>query len=242
MNRLSVIIPAYKQTALTVVHVRECMNSYRVPDEIIVVNDHGDETLFDELQKLEKKTKIIYAYILQDVGFGYNHACNLGFWLSRGDFITLEDADHIPLREAYSNATEILEDRPEIDRVSFSRYWVPLENVLTLPYKDWVPTGVIGPNSMVAMYRREVYAYTKGQDERMNEYGWLAYDWKVRETKVGVKTMKAGQFYIVKDGSEQNIKRGMSKKNRKFYKENTANPHPHGENGVLNFMFHVKQL
>ena len=42
---LSIIITAYDQEELTVVHVRECMNSTLLPDEIIVVNDHGDPNL-----------------------------------------------------------------------------------------------------------------------------------------------------------------------------------------------------
>ena len=39
--RLSVVITAYDQHPLTVMHVREVMNSTRLPDEIVVVNDGG---------------------------------------------------------------------------------------------------------------------------------------------------------------------------------------------------------
>lgn len=239
-QKLSVIIPAYWQTDLTVVHVRECMNSSRIPDEIVVCNDTGDLKLRDKLFNLPRKTKIIYAYILPPDLFQYNGACNLGVWLSTGDIIAIEDADHIPDRDTYKKGLEILVNKPEINRVAYNRYWVELEDVLKNPFENWKKTGSIGCNQMVSLIRRDLYIKMGGQDERMVEYGWLAYDFVMKYKKLKAKTEKSGYYYIVRDGSEQNIKRGMSEKNRKIYKENCQREHIKHPYGILNFQYDVE--
>ena len=240
--KLSVVIPAYKQTDLTIVHIRECMNSSRIPDEIVVVNDFGDTTLKDRIAELPRKCPIVYGYIREELGFGYHASCNLGIWLSRGDFITLEDADHIPLRDAYKNAVALLEEKPELNRIGFRRQWVPILDTLTKPFEEWTPYGGLGSNAMVAMYRRELLLDTKGCNEEMLEYGWLAYSFKARMMKVGLIGAVVNGFYIVKDGSEQNIKRNMSKKNRELYKKDARHTHFHNSFGLLNFEFDVTRF
>src|SRR3990167_9841194 len=118
MSRLSAIVPAYNTTDLTVVHIREIMKSSRVPDEIVVVNDCGDEGLKEKLLALKPfNTKVIYAYIQPpDIPWNYNGACNLGVWIATGDYITIEDSDHIPSRDAYENGIKILDEHPEYSR------------------------------------------------------------------------------------------------------------------------------
>lgn len=237
--KLSVVVPAFRQTDLTVVHVRECMNSTRVPDEIVVVNDNGDTELHEKLKNLPRKCRLVYAYIREDVGFGYNHACNLGVWLASGEVFTIEDADHIPLRDTYANALSLFENDKTLGRVSFKRQWVSLSDVLSKPFKEWSPYGGLGANAMVAMYKRDVYTKVCGQDERMNEYGWLAYNWKASERKINTVVKVIGGFYIIKDGSEQNIVRNMSLKNRRIFKEDANNPHYNNVHGILNFSYDV---
>jgi len=217
------------------------MESFRVPDEIIVVNDGGDPALVEKLRQLPKKTNVIYARIREDVGFNYNGACNLGVWLSRGDALTIEDVDHIPYRSAYSDGLVILDEQPEIGRVAYRREWVPLDHVLNKPFGQWIPYGGLGANAMVAMYRREALLDMKGQDERMREYGWLAYDFKYRMKKLNVRCATARGFYIVKDGSEPNINRSMSVANRRIYRENVFRPHVHEDGGILRFTYEVER-
>lgn len=241
MSKLSVIIPTYWNTDLCLVHVRESMAGSCVPDEIVVVNDSGDPALRDKLFSLPRKCKIIYARIHQNIPWNYNGACNLGIWLSRGEFVTIEDVDHIPLRDAYKNALGIFEQNSDVSRVGFRRQWVAKKEVLSMPFEEWHPYGGLGTNAMVAMYRREVYLDMKGQDERMRAYGWLAYCFKARMDKLGVKAVNAGGFYIVKDGEEPNLQRPMSVENRKIYRENALRNHVHGEDGILNFQFSVER-
>lgn len=235
--KLSVLIPNYGQHELCVVHLRECMNSSVVPDEIIIVNDGGDPKLKDMLKKLKLNTRVIYARINEDILWGYNGACNLAFWLSRGDLISIEDVDHIPLRNAYRDAIETAKDKT-IDRICFGRNWVSIEDAFSKPFEEWKPYGKLGPNQMVTILRRDVYLRLKGQDERFcGRYGYMAYDWASRYRKIPIRSKQIGQFYIIKDGSEPNMNRSMSPINRNFYKENANSNKLHNNFGILNFSF-----
>jgi len=236
-NNISVIIPTYHNTDLCVVHVREIMNSIVVPDEIVVVDDCGDPAVKDRLAELPKNTKVIYARINEDIIWNYNGACNLAVWLSHGEFISIEDVDHIPLRDAYKNALGVLEDE-SISRVTFGRNWVPIKDVLEKPFEEWQPYGKLGPNQMVTIIRRDVYLKLKGQDERLcGRYGFMAYNWAASYRKLGIRSKQVGQFYIVKDAEEQGMKRGMSLKNRQIYRENANSPALHSPHGILNFTY-----
>ena len=141
--KLSIIIPIWEKHELAVVHVRECMNSTRIPDEIIVVNDGGEDDLKDKLQQLEKKTKIIYAKILPPkIKWNYTGARNLGFWLSSGDLISIEDQDHIPEKNFYFEALKTLEEHPESSRCKAKwRHEVNLEDIISKPVEEWVAQG-----------------------------------------------------------------------------------------------------
>ena len=194
MSKLSVCIPCYKRHSLSARHIEECLKSSRVPDEIIAVNDGGDKGLDTMLAKLEwdrTKTKIIYAEVEEDILWGYNMACNLGLWLSTGDIIALEDTDHIPDRETYERGLKAFENNPEIGRVSFARRIVQV-NEMSGPIEEWVSTGNMGPNQMVAMIKREDWLKLKGQDEQFcGSYGYMAYDFPYRRDKLlGIKTIK----------------------------------------------------
>lgn len=239
--KISVIIPTYWNSDLCVVHVRESMNSSLVPDEIICCNDGGDPALRDKLFSLPRKCSVIYAKIHEDIPWNYGGVCNLGIWLSRGDFLTIEDVDHIPLRDAYKNAVQILDEHSEISRVGFRRQWVSKIEVLSKSFEEWNPYGGLGTNAMVAMYRRELHLDMRGQDERMRAYGWLAYDFKNRMDKLNVKASITNGFYIVKDGEEPNLQRPMSVENRRIYKENINRNHVHDSTGILRFQFSVER-
>lgn len=244
METLSVIIPSYRRPELTAIHVRECMNSTRIPDEIVVVNDAGPESLREMLVALPKKTRVVYARVLQDIPWNYNGAMNLGVWLSRGNMLALEDSDHIPRREAYDNGMKVLEERKEISRVAFGRHWVELSEVLVKPFEEWTVGNKIGPNQMVSLMRREVYLKLKGQDERFcGRYGYMAYDWVLKYKQVlQLQCAVSGGYYIVRDGSEPDMKRGMSSENRRIYRENCNafdqnRSWKHSKYGILNFQY-----
>lgn len=237
--KLSVIIPAYRRHPLTVRAVQETMLSNRVPDEIIVVNDGGDPILKDMLYALPRNTTIIYARIEEDILWNYNGAVNLGAWLSTGDVLGIQDTDHIPAREAFTNGLAILEGRPTVGRVSFDRKIVQI-STMDKPMGEWESTGRLGTNQMVALLRRDVYMALKGQDERMaGNYGWMSYDFPYRRDRLlGVETQKSSYYWAVfGDEGEPGLKRGLSNANRRVFKDNVRNGKLHSGYGILNYHF-----
>lgn len=242
--KLSVVIPAYARHELTARHVEECLRSSFIPHEIVVVNDGGGSSL---REMLPKARGITYANITEDILWNYNGACNLGVWLSSGDLIALEDTDHIPGRNVYAQAVEFFEDpkNVEIERLAFSRDVIE-QTELSKPMEEWTVSRNWGPNDMVSVMRRSFYTRMKGQDERFaRHYGYMAYDWKYRMKKLGVKSSKIhGYCAIVGDGGEPGLKRGLSRENRRILHENANRPQNDGQyaGGMLNFNFTVEKL
>lgn len=237
--KLSVIIPSYKRHNLTVRHVEECFKSKILPDEIIVINDGGDDSIQDALIKLNKTTRLVYAKIEEDILWNYVGAVNLGCWLSRGDVLAIEDCDHIPARHTYQVGLKVLEDNPDIDRIAFGRQIIQIKE-MNKPMEEWISSGNMGSNQMVAFLRRDVYLRLKGQDERMaGHYGWMSYDFPYRRDKVlGAKTSKQNYYWaVLGDEGEPEMKRGLSRENRIVYKENARSGKLHSVHGILNFHF-----
>lgn len=237
--KLSIIIPAYARHPLTVRAVEETMKSTRVPDEIIVVNDGGDSSLRDMLYALPRNTSIIYARIEEDILWNYNGAVNLGCWLSTGDILGIQDTDHIPARDTFAKGLKVFEEQPEIGRVSFGRNIVQITD-MDKPMEEWVSTGSLGTNQMVALLRRDVYLALKGQDERFSgNYGYMSYDFPHRRDQILKTVSKKEYFYwaVFGDQGEPGLKRGLSSANRQIYKENARAGKLHSMHGILNFHF-----
>lgn len=240
--KLSVIIPAYSRHALTTRHVEECMKSSVLPDEIIVVNDGGAPDLREMIFNLKRNVPITYAWVEEDIVWNYNGAVNLGFWLSKGDILAIEDTDHIPGRDAYKNGLKAFENL-EIDRVGFARKIVDI-NKMHGAMEEWVSTGSMGCNQMVAMLRRDIYLKLKGQDERLcGRYGYMAYDFPYRRDRIlGTKSIKENMYWAVfGDQGEPNLRRGLSPINRAIYRENANAGKLHSIHGILNFHFNFER-
>lgn len=239
MTKLSTIIPVWGQHDLAVVHVRECMNSSRIPDEIIVVNDGGEDDLKDKLKQLEKKTKIIYAKILPPkIPWNYTGARNLGFWLSSGDLISIEDQDHIPEKDFYKDALAELEVHPEIARCKAKwRHAININDILTKPVEEWVSEGGRQPHHDCAIIRRELYLKLKGYDERFaGEYGWSNTNWRRRLVMGGYENaLNVGFQYVVNSPKT----RGLSYRNFRIAKQNKTIQSPVG---ILQFMYVYEEL
>lgn len=234
MARLSVIIPAYRRHELTTRHVEECLKSTRVPDEIIVVNDGGDPSLRD---MLPRSGNIIYARVEQDILWNFNGACNLGFWLSTGDIIALEDTDHIPDRTLYEKAVPLFDGT--VDRMAVRRKVTQISE-LSKPLEEWLWERTWGPNQMTSLITRDLYLRLKGQDERFcGSYGYMAMDWHDRYNNIyHARNAKCGHYWaIIGDGGEPDMVRGMSKINRQFYKDNSVRNHPQHPEGILKFTY-----
>ena len=237
--KLSAIVPAYRRHELTTRHVEECLKSTRVPDEIIVVNDGGDPSLRG---MLPRSGNIIYARIEQDILWNFNGACNLGVWLSTGDIIAIEDTDHIPDRNLYKEGLEAFNGT--IDRLAVYRKVVNIGE-LAKPMEEWVSEKGWGPNQMTSMMTRDLYLKLKGQDERFGgNYGYMAMDWHDRYNNIFHARNGKGRYYwaVIGDEGEPGLKRGMSERNRRYYKENSVSGHPHHPNGILNFQYSYERF
>lgn len=237
---LSVLISAYKNPDLIVSHVRECMRSSYVPEEIIVVNDCDgmEKELKEKLILLKRNTKIIYATILPPkIPFNYTGARNLGFWLSSGSLISIEDQDHIPHVDYYRDAIIELSKNPTADRCkTHKRFVINLDDILTKPQEEWVQVAGRPAHQDCAIIRRSAYLKIKGYDERFaGEYGWSATDWRRRCIRAGITNVVAGYQYVV--NSEKT--RGLSYRNYRLARtgEHTQSPH-----GILNFQYEYEQL
>ena len=205
--RISLIITAYNRHDLTTVHVKESMEATLLPDEIIVVNDHGDPCLKDMLKKLELKTKLIYAYITDDIPWNYTGARNLAACISTGDFIISEDNDNIPAHNLYGIMFEHLQAHPETDLVlGWGRPVVAVEDMIKYPITEWEAHAKrkAPPHNDSFMIRREVYWKLKGYDEQFaGRYAWVCTDWNRRLVRGGFNTsrVKAQYFTAVGDGT-----------------------------------------
>lgn len=241
---LSVIITAFDKHLITKIHVRECMNSLIVPDEIIVVNDGGTPDLKDMLQQLEKKTKIIYAEVLPPkIPWNYNGAVNLGVYLSRGDFLAIEDNDNIPQKDFYGQAINILENNFEIGLVFGKiRQDVSVKD-LEKTIEEWDILGSRGPNRGTYIIKREIYLKLKGQDERFcGKYGWMWYDFRQRLlNRAKTKFSEIGTFYYIVEG-QSNLSRKVSSENYHLYHKNAKNMVIQSPVGILNFTFKFEVL
>jgi glycosyltransferase involved in cell wall biosynthesis len=242
--KLSTILPNYQHFNVTKAHVREVMNSAVLPDEIVVVNDCGDPALKEILKTLEKKTKIIYAYILPPkIEWNYNGSVNLGVWLSKGDYLAIEDNDNIPMPDLYGKMIESLNARATTGRCySFKRLDIEAKD-LEKPASEWKVISSRGPNQGSYMIKRELYTKLKGQDEKMcGQYGWMYYDWKNRMLKKAKTEFgQAGNYWYVVDGQTE-LSRRVSSKNYQVYRQNARSPDLHSDYGILNFKFTVEEL
>jgi len=205
--KLSIIISAFNRHELTKVHVKQCMESSLMPDEIIVVNDHGTPDLRDMLKELDIKTKLIYAYILDDIPWNYTGARNLGVWLSRGEFIVSEDNDNVPSKNLYADMLKYLENNPDIGLVlAGGRQAITVEDMNKYPSEEWNEHAKYHrpPHDDSFMMRKRTYLRMKGYDEQFaGAYAWVCTDWTRRliRAKINVKRIKTPYYVAVGEGT-----------------------------------------
>lgn len=241
---LSVLITAYNQDELTLAHIREAMNSDLCPDEIVVVNDGGKDFKID----LPTKCPIVYARILEDKTWNQNGARNLALYLSRGDNVVVEDNDHMPNRDFYKQAVELLKEN---DRVACAKRWVISRNDLGKPQEEWTKLKTRGKADIIAAWKRNSLLDIKGFDEGFcGQYGWDVPDLSCRAEMLKIKTAYTEGYYVVGDWM-------CNEENREYYKGSWAtkmapdNYHRYkrharenicqSELGILNFNYEVKR-
>jgi len=238
--RISCIIPAYNQDDLIKHHVEFCMASKVMPYEIIVVNDGGADTLKDKLLTINKKTRLIYARIEKDIPWNQPGARNLGVWLSKGDYLAMEDADHLPQEDFYKEASQKLDEGADIV-LARKRWSLNMEDLIS-GSKEL--RGTRGTHKFVSLIKRDVWLKMKGFDERFSgHYGWDVPDWKRKIQRHGFKYDQVGYYYHIEDGLspggwrrvDANNKRFPEADNYRLLKENDKYNRLQHPNGILNF-------
>ncbi len=204
---LSVIITAFNTPEITAIHIREAMRSTLVPDEIIVVNDHGDVVLKDMLKKLDINTRLVYAYVQDDIPWNYTGARNLGVWLSRGDILISEDSDNIPARTLYEDMLKRLNSEPYVDMVKAGRRPIAtMEDALNKPFEEWVSIKDRAAHDDSYMIRREKYLLVRGYDERMaGRYAWACTEWTRRIGRAGIVVDRIETPYWTVHGGDTRV-------------------------------------
>ena len=259
----SLIIPAFDRPELTTAHVKYSMAASRVPDEIIVVNDNGPEILRGMLKALKKTTKLVYVFIEQNIAWNYTGARNAGVWVSRGDWLFLEDTDNIPYNNVYEEAIVFIEKNQRYDKIRFgSRPRVTENEVINIPQKDWVLGKRRLPHEDTVLWKRESYIKLKGCDERFaGRYAWSSTDWRRRFQRAGMKehTLDTLHYYAVVDGESHSCECNKSQAERAktiyctacklpFRRKSGINyhmasgEHTQSPEGILNFTFTIEIL
>lgn len=245
--KISVIIPAYNQDELVKCHVRFCMASSEAPYEIIVVNDGGNDSLKSELLTIRSNIRLIYAKIKEDKKWNQVGARNLGVWLSTGELLAIEDADHLPDASFYQLAKEQIEKRSVDMVLARKRISVRLDD---LKANKLVPIGTRGTHKLVSLMQRKAYLKMKGFDESFaNHYGWDVPDWRRRFARNGLTVAQAGIYYHVEDG-KTNIERRVDANgvrypeasNYQILKSNDRSERKQPQGGILNFDYEFERL
>lgn len=250
MATLSTIVTTYHNHELTLAHLRLSQDVSRLPDEVIVVNDGGDEGLIDKVRDLPRKVPFVYARVTEDIVWNYNGACNLAVWLSKGDFLGFEDNDNIPSYTFYENALKAAEQHPNVVRFQGGkRKVVSKDDVLNKERKDWTILRPMGPNMGSAIIRRDAYLKIKGQDERFcGRYGWMYYD--LRSRMMGYSgpenyTVSLDEFFYTDEG-QSDLSRERTNENRGYYVENArrveSGGHQQHPEGILNFAYEYERM
>jgi len=243
---ISVIIPAYDKQELTIAHIKKCMESSVMPGEIIVVNDGDDPKLLDMIKDIEKiKCPIKYARVTEDIPWNQCGARNLGIFISKGDYLSIEDNDHIPSETYYEEAVNLLKENDRI--IPRTRQIVNMEDILKGIFK---PTSTRGKTDLTCIITRELAIKLKGYEEKFcGRYGWEAPDWINRINRVGAKTICNGVMYMVIDGLVEKIERPHDGKNFKMERENSWELRRNNKaerkqstKGIINFNYDYEEI
>jgi len=105
---VSIIIPAYNKSQLTVKTVESVLNQTYQPIEIIVVDDGSKDDTREQLSRYADKIQYVY----KENG-GACSARNLGFKLSQGDYIGFLDCDDVYHPEKIQLSVNFLEQHPD---------------------------------------------------------------------------------------------------------------------------------
>jgi glycosyltransferase involved in cell wall biosynthesis len=120
--KLSLIVPCYNEEDNVELFYEECVKAFSKTDidyEFVFVNDGSRDKTIDKLKKLyNEKAESDITVISFSRNFGKESAIYAGIKNSKGDYISLIDADMQQRPEVVIEMMEILENEPEYDCVA----------------------------------------------------------------------------------------------------------------------------
>jgi len=119
MQKVSVIIPAYNKSELTLRAIESVLNQTYDNIEIIVVDDGSSDNTKEELKSFGNKIRYIFKE-----NAGACSARNVGIKQATGEYIALLDCDDIYYPEKLAKSVEYLETNPDYGFVSTNAYLI----------------------------------------------------------------------------------------------------------------------
>jgi len=251
MESISTIITAYDQHDITVEHVKGCLNSELVPNEIVVVNDGGSPDLLDMLKEIpHPHAKMIYARVTEDIPWNQQGARNLGVWLSTGSLLAMEDNDHIPDKNFYRESSTILANKEKGYIVPRVRAVVELDDIKNKPQEDWRILKTRGKAIIISMCRRELMIDTKGYDEDFSgRYGWEIPEWEARIKEAGAEIICNGRYFTIhnaysrmEDREHDGRQFKMDPINYHHSRRSMRNKRTQNPGGILRFNYEIRRF
>ncbi|MEW9897220.1 glycosyltransferase [Chitinivorax sp. PXF-14] len=132
---ISIIIPVYNtgqllQEAVQSILAQECTDSALPPIEIIVVDDHSNDTATQHiLAELATRDPAHLRVITNSRGKGVASARNTGIEAARGQWIGFLDSDDLWLPNALATGWNAVRQHPEARWIASHFHMTPLDNV-----------------------------------------------------------------------------------------------------------------
>jgi chlorobactene glucosyltransferase len=208
---VSVIVPARNEER----NIRTCVVSLLGQDyspfEIIVVNDHSEDStgkILAELQEENPQLRVLNCAALPQGWTGKNWACDEGYRQAQGELIVFTDADtqHAPqfLRKA---ASAILQEQADLLTVIPRFSTVSLAEKAIMPVLIWLAYSVF-PFALMNRNRLRIVSYSNGAFLmfRRNAYQKIGGHAVIRDNVIddltlGRRIRQSGQRCVVVNGA-----------------------------------------
>lgn len=209
--RVSVIVPARNEEK----NIRTCVSSLLGQDyssfEVIVVNDHSDDStakILSELQEEYPHLRVLDCEALPAGWTGKNWACDEGYRQAKGELLVFTDADtqHAPqfLRKAVA---ALLHERADLLTIIPRFATISLAEKAIMPVLIWLAYSVF-PFALMNRDRLRIVSYSNGAFMlfRRDAYRKIGGHAAIRNNVIddltlGRRIRQAGQRCVVVNGS-----------------------------------------
>ena len=192
MNKISVVIPTYKNKGMFLHNLKHNYTLIK-EHEVIVVNDYPRERISLDVNKISKDIIVIE----NDKNLGFSGAVNKGVQNASSQYVMLLNSDVILLDNSFLKAVQLLTNSPKVFAVSFAQieknneivgknilYWKKglmfhkKNKAITSGFTAWAEGGA-------SVIDKKKFANLRGFDNLYNPYYWEDIDLSYRAWKSG---------------------------------------------------------